>query len=134
MVCLATIFLTGCISHTLTPNTEKVTVIPNGSYGKILTSCKFLGQISNRDIHGDSTYFVSDENLKTDDIRFLKNEAIKLNANIVTFKKHEIVSEPQATIRRRPNTKIKHAIEANAYSCPIEIEERLDRWELKTDY
>lgn len=135
IVFLAIFIVTGCATRALVPNAENVKVIPDNNYDAI-KSCRFLGQISGRNIHGESAAFTSDTYLETDDIYFLKNEAAKLNANVVTFKQHEIISEPHRSPnpRRSHYTETKHNIQANAYICPSDIQQKLSRWELERHY
>lgn len=125
----------GCLPRALAPNAEKIEVLPSSNYDAMLKNCKFLGQISGKNIHGESTYFASSDKLEADDINFLKNEAAKLGANVVLFAQHQAISTPHTSASRKAYyTETIHTIQGSAYLCPSDTKWKLNRWQLETHY
>lgn len=107
--------ITSCASRELTLGAEKVYL-----YSQPPKSCKFLGYITNPNVHGNSALGASNQDLKKDDINFLKNEGSKLGANVVVLNTHT-----RNEIKRRAGgktpiytTSIEHNVSASAYLCP----------------
>lgn len=122
---LITPLLNSCVPRSLEPYAEKIHVIPD--IASVPKSCKFLGEISCSNIHGESTYFSSDQNLELDDINFLKNRGVKLGANIILFKQHEnIITKHQSWGPKHHIYSVAtHNIKADAYFCSDGVMEKL---------
>lgn len=76
----------------------------------------------NKDVHGELLQFSLglEQNLKKDDIRFLKNEGVKLGANVVLFEKHQTLIERRHNLGRHTDISM-HVIYAKAYQCPSHL-------------
>jgi hypothetical protein len=113
--------MVGCAGpRVLEPGAENVKII------KVTTilpkSCKFLGEISNDNVHGNMDILAPQKALKSDDIIFLKNEGNKLGANLVVFKQHRTTYVPEYRRGMGPepiNVSIDNII-GSAYLCPFE--------------
>ena len=113
----------GCGPRRLAMGSERVYL----SHEPAPQTCKFLGPITNANVHGDMLLQSSLEDLEKDDINFLKNEGAKLNANTVVLNSHEVI----ATQYRRPKHQLyytinSHSINANAYLCQPEVLDQLN--------
>lgn len=121
ITCIA-LCVVGCGPRQLTRGAENVNL--SGTAPK---SCQFLGSISDSNVHGDMDIRSSVQDLKRDDIVFLKNEGAKLGANVVVLMMHKSVELPPRYIKGSSKmvTIYEHAIEANAYWCPPKILRKL---------
>ncbi|MDX1901901.1 MAG: DUF4156 domain-containing protein [Gammaproteobacteria bacterium] len=131
--CFGVLIISGCVPRILDPNAEGVYVVPDNETVK---ECKYLGQINGNNIHGESTYFSSKDNLEKDDINFLRNAGRKLGANVVTFCQHQVIDTPHtsATPKKHYYTESSHDIKGGAYSCSSDIRWQLQRNTIGTHY
>lgn len=108
----------GCVPRSLEPGAQNVAIFYAKS-NQIPRNCKFLGKISNKDVHGEKLQFTwgLEKNLEADDINFLKNEGLKLGANVVVFEKHQTLIERHQHGPRHSDISA-HVIEGSAYLCP----------------
>jgi len=117
---LTILLITSCVPRSLEPGSERVTVIAPSKM-QPPKNCRFLGKISNSDVHGKELQFTwgLEQNLKLDDINFLKNEGKKLDANLVILNKHQTLIKRYGRGNRQTDVSL-HVIVASAYSCPQE--------------
>ena len=117
---LITGLTTGCGPRNLEPGAESVSIKPNFAY--ISKTCKFLGEISGNDVHGNMSLTSSSEDLRLDDINFLKNKGKTLGANVVVFKQHQLVNEQRSTGGKNHHTitVTEHNVIGDAYRCPTD--------------
>lgn len=123
--CFGVLIINGCVPRTLDPNAKSVYVVPNNGTVK---EYKHLGQINRNNIYDESTYFSSKDNREKNNINFLRNEGIKLDANVATFSQHHVIDTPHksATPKKHYYTESSHNIKGGAYSCSSDI-----RWQLQ---
>lgn len=121
------IFLTlnaiiGCVPRTLEPDAKNVAIAYDQN-NQIAKTCQFLGKVSNKDVHGKELQFTwgLEKNLEIDDINFLKNEGLKLGANVVVFEKHQILIERHNRAGGRHTDISMHVIEGSAYRCTSQM-------------
>lgn len=123
--------MVGCVPRHLKPGAKNITVLYDQNTQN-LKSCKFLGKISGKDVHGMKLQFTwgLEKNLKKDDINFLKNEGKKLNANVIVFEKHQNLIERYQTFSPSRHTDIEiHSIEGSAYHCPSQMMSSIKRFD-----
>jgi hypothetical protein len=120
---LVTLFITiglmvGCGPRNLEAGAENISIIPNKAY--IPNNCKFLGEISGTNVHGDMDLMSSRQDLALDHINFLKNEAKKLGANVVLFDKPNLLDKTISSGGKHSHRIIvtTHNILGSAYLCP----------------
>lgn len=106
--------LSGCASRALNPSGEKVRIIPYTP-----NNCKFMGEISENNVHGDMSLSATQQELTIDHTNFMKNAAAKMGANTVVFTKPEIEEHtrqinPKMSLYRKHTA---HNINAKAYLC-----------------
>lgn len=113
-----TILLSGCFPHRFNDLPNKVTIMPNDPF--IQENCKFIKDIYADDVHGESTNFYSSVSLEDDDISYLRSEGVKLGANVVVYKEHQIIETPHASVPNKQKfyMQSKHIIRGIAYLCP----------------
>lgn len=133
------VLLAGCTSTRLDADAKKVYVVPNNQgkfLSEVLNCCRRIGDISCQNIHGSVTPFASDEQLKANDIAFLKANASKVGANVVSFNKHVIIDVPTALQRhgRKYYVKSIHNIYGTAYFCSPKERWDLSRWIMGPGY
>jgi hypothetical protein len=111
----------GCTPRALEPGAQNLNVAADHNL-QVPKNCKFLGQISDANVHGGNVYFASEKAMELDDINFLKNEGARLGANVVVFTQHQIMTStgkfygPKNQIRTYKV--VKHNVQGNAYLCP----------------
>ncbi|HHX3354891.1 TPA: DUF4156 domain-containing protein [Legionella anisa] len=118
----------GCVPRSLEPDAVKVVII-YGQNTKMPKPCKPLGKISNRDVHGRKLQFSLglEQNLKIDDINFLKNEGAKLGANVVVFEEHQTLIERHHALPGRTTDISMHVIYAKTYQCPSNLINKMQK-------
>lgn len=117
----AALVIIGCAPRTLVPGSEAVKLSYNAS---IARSCRFMGDVTSENIHGDMSLTASQQERELDDINFLKNEGKKLGANLVVLTKHEQIVTEKTNLTskiRFPRRSITYDIQGKAYSCPTGI-------------
>lgn len=113
----------GCMPRHLEPDAKNITIVYDQNT-RIVKNCKFLGKISDEDVHGTKIQFTwgLEKNQILDDINFLKNEGRKFNANIVVFEKHQtLIKRYQHFSSIRHSDISIHSIEGSAYLCPTQM-------------
>lgn len=103
--------LVGCSYNAkLTPEGEKVTIVPSGKPTK---NCTFLGDVSAYDRNGMSQSYQSHEHLIKDELNILRNKAALLGANALR------VTEHQQTYEGNPKNDFvaDHGMAGKAYRC-----------------
>ncbi|MHB1948631.1 MAG: DUF4156 domain-containing protein [Gammaproteobacteria bacterium] len=119
--------LAGCASTPLVPGAENVKLI-NHSAPK---GCEMRGPVRSQDISGVSTSYTSHENLQVMQLNSLRNDALKLGANVIVLTQHKTASGPeyysvgQGKITTNP-LEINHSMQGEAYQCPSNIVNRLN--------
>lgn len=114
------VFLTACGPRSLSAGGNQVRV-----YNSVPTSsCKFVGNISNPGVHDNLNLTASEDEMKKDDINYLKNEGARLGANVVVLVTH---TSYQTQIKRYGKlaahskspymTVTSHKVTAKAYKC-----------------
>lgn len=105
--------LVGCSYNAkLTPEGEKVTIVPSGKPTK---NCTFLGDVSAYDRNGMSQSYQSHEHLIKDELNILRNKAALLGANALR------VTEHQQTYEGNPKNDFvaDHGMVGRAYLCNL---------------
>lgn len=115
---LITVSLSSCAPRKLVPQAGYIKITP--STPSIVQNCKFLGDISDSNVHGSLWLESTPQERELDDTNFLKNEGKKLGANVVTLNKHQQVitkNKPVSPRLRIYRDSIKYDLEAKAYFC-----------------
>jgi hypothetical protein len=107
--------LSGCTSVTLQPGAERVRVtsIP------LAKDCQLLGTVSSEDINGEPAFTAHSTvhaYMQSNEIKDLKNQALKLGANVVLVTQHDFMDFTMP----HQNTNVvekKHHMVGNAYRC-----------------
>lgn len=83
-------------------------------------NCRFLGVIQNPTVHEVMDFRSSLQDLNTDTNNFLRNEGLRLGANIVVFTAHKSskLHDRYVLGSKELTTIYIHSISANAYYCP----------------
>lgn len=104
-------FMAGCTSAgSLQPGADKI-VMATQSVPK---SCRYLRQVSSSDINGSTQMYTSHKHLQADEINAMRNQALKLGANVVVVTDHRTTY-----VKRRSGTLVDvHEMSGNAYACP----------------
>jgi hypothetical protein len=130
---LITLFITiglmvGCGPRNLEAGAENVSIIPNKAY--IPNNCKFLGEISGTNVHGDMDLTSSQQDLALDHTNFLKNEAKRLGANVVIFDQPKSIDKQIFTPGKHPHRTMvtTHDIVGSAYVCSSSTRTILKQW------
>jgi hypothetical protein len=102
-------FLSGCTFVTLQPGAERVHVTST----PIAKNCLLVGTISSENISAASSHAY----MQSNEIKDLKNQALKLGANMVVLTQHDF---RDFTVPHMNNAQIttKHLMVGNAYRCP----------------
>lgn len=118
---LTALALASCAPRTLEPGSETVKVSYNAS---IARNCKFKGDVTLENIHGDMLITASQQERELDDINFLKNEGKRLGANLVVLAKHDQIVTEQKNLSSKPHLSrrsVTYDIQGKAYLCPTNI-------------
>lgn len=113
------LFMMGCSDlRQLNPNAENISLATHAS-----KFCRFLGEIESFNVHRDLDIHTSLQNLKIDDIHFLKNEGAKIGANLVVLVQHTSIASPPEYRKGISGMIIiyAHSIKAKAYWCAPNI-------------
>ena len=128
VVVLYSVFIAGCMPRELVPGAEKIKLTVNA--GQVAKKCKFLSDISVKNVHGDLSLTAVERYWVQDDVGLLKNAAKKAGANVVVLKKHERVvsreqERPGAHVSKKMHNhiidKVRYNIDAKMYRCPIGV-------------
>lgn len=106
--------MAGCSSITpLQPGAEKIVLTSNTSPSR----CHYVGQVSAEDTNGVTQMYTTHQYLQTDEINAMKNQALKLGANVIVLTKHQTTY-----MNNRPDAILDtHSMMGNAYVCPTNI-------------
>lgn len=128
LVILMIVLIAGCGPRKLNPGTENIYLYPQAP-----KSCKFIGYVTDSNVHGNMDLQSSAQDLKKDDINFLKNESARLGANVVVLGEHNtnVVQRSRGGKNAKYYPYYKHNINANAYLCPPEIIQKSKQDNLK---
>lgn len=109
--------LVGCGPRMLETGAENISIQTKAA--SLSKECKFIGIISGTDVHENMDLRSSPQELKLDDVNFLKNEGKKLGANVIVLKQHQIsTKEIKGPGKGRSYiTVTPHNIEGDAYFC-----------------
>ena len=120
--------ISACGPRSLETGAENVHIKPSTAY--IPKTCKFLGEISGVDVHGDMSLASSSQEMTLDDMNFLKNGGEKIGANVVVFKQHQLVDIQRSSGGKQPHvlTFTTHNIIGSAYQCPSDAMTTLKQW------
>ncbi len=125
IISLAVIYTTftivGCAPRTLEPGSEMVKISYSAASAN---NCKFKGDISSENIHGDMLITSSPQERELDDVNFLKNEGKRLGANLVVLAKHERIVTEQKNLTSKPRLlrrSVTYDIQGKAYLCPANV-------------
>jgi hypothetical protein len=124
--------LASCASIALIPGAENVKLVTKAPKG-----CQMRGSVRSQDISGVSTSYTSHENLQTMELNSLRNDALKLGANVVVITQHKTASGPeyysvgQGKVTTNP-LEINHTMQGVAYQCTSDILERLNAENVST--
>ncbi|QLH42415.1 MAG: DUF4156 domain-containing protein [Coxiellaceae bacterium] len=85
-------------------------------------SCSYVGQVSAYDVNGSTQMYTSHKNLQADQINVMKNQALKLGANVIVVGVHQTTY-----MKRREGTLLvdTHNMSGNAYVCPANALNRI---------
>lgn len=126
IACAITGLLTACATAVvpLQPGAENIKVITS----PVPKSCKLLGQVERTDKNGQSQSYASHEHLQQDALNTLRNQGLKLGANVIALNQHDAVyakhslgKESVAKVTVLDN----HTMAGNAYVCPTNIANQL---------
>lgn len=128
---LATISLSGllvaCASNPLMPGAENVKLTTH----PVAKSCQMRGAVRSQDISGVSIAHTSHENLQIMQLNALRNDALKLGANVVMLTGHATGSGPeyysvgQNKFTTNPS-EMSHGMQGNAYLCSSDTYEKIN--------
>lgn len=126
IACAITGLLTACATAVipLQPGAEKIKVTTSPAP----KSCKLLGQVERNDKNGQSQSYASHEHLQQDALNTLRNQGLKLGANVIVLTQHDVVyakhslgKEAVAKVTVLDN----HTLAGNAYGCPANVANQL---------